>query len=219
MPVIRTESGAQSEFVHLHNTAAANRERIAAEAAASYRRATPISSETRLTTQRLYEEYNPTLVNFLTYLGASADSVQSVANDTFIKIMNKLNQGNSFHQDTEKGWVLEIGKNALIDDFRRDKVHKKHEVSSLEAEEELGHDASSPDFSEDYVEVAVIKNIIAGMPAIYGRTIVLKCLADLSYKEITEFTGLSKEVVSTRLNRARKMFKNEYYKSLKSDAA
>lgn len=122
--------------------------------------------------------------------------------ETFIKVINTLRSGNYNEEGKFLSWVLRIAHNLVIDHFRGLKrmpmVHDTEEYSIFE----------SLPLEESNIEQRIIQSqiedkvrqLIEELPADQREVVILRHYADLSFKEISEITGVS---INTSLGRMR----------------
>ncbi|MBV9714082.1 MAG: sigma-70 family RNA polymerase sigma factor [Solirubrobacterales bacterium] len=138
---------------------------------------------------------------------------EDITQEVFISALRRLRateQPISF-----KPWIYAIAKNACIDEFRR--TGRCSEVS-LDAEgetEALASRLSSPEPTPDMVaesreRLSDLRGALQGLSENQHRILVMRELEGLSYVDIGERLGMSREMVESTLFRARKRLNAEF---------
>ncbi|ARV08602.1 RNA polymerase subunit sigma-24 [Winogradskyella sp. PC-19] len=130
------------------------------------------------------------------------DITEDVFQDTFIKVIRTLKRGKYNEEGKFLPWVMRIAHNLVIDHFRRNKRMPKFDNSgefsifsvlsdsSLNAEKTLIKDQVESD----------VRRIIEELPEDQKQVLVMRMYQDMSFKEISERTGVS---INTALGRMR----------------
>ena len=130
------------------------------------------------------------------------DLSDDIFQDTFIKVIKTL-KSNSYNEEGKfLPWVMRIAHNLIIDHFRRNKkmpLYRETEEfsifsimtdNSLTVENQLITEQVEKD----------LKKLIEELPADQKEVLVMRIYQDLSFKEISELTGVS---INTALGRMR----------------
>ena len=130
------------------------------------------------------------------------DVTEDVFQDTFIKVIRTLKLGKYNEEGKFLPWVMRIAHNLVIDHFRKNnrmpKFDNGHEFnifsvisdSSLNAEKTM----IKTQVEED------VKRLIEELPEDQKQVLVMRMYNDMSFKEISENTGVS---INTALGRMR----------------
>jgi len=130
------------------------------------------------------------------------DITEDVFQDTFIKVIRTLKRGKYNEEGKFLPWVMRIAHNLVIDHFRRNKRMPKFDNSgefsifsvlsdsSLNAEKTLIKDQVESD----------VRRIIEELPEDQKQVLMMRMYQDMSFKEISERTGVS---INTALGRMR----------------
>lgn len=130
------------------------------------------------------------------------DISDDIFQDTFIKVIKTL-KSNSYNEEGKfLPWVMRIAHNLIIDHFRRNK-----KMPMFRETEEFSIFSIMTDHSltienqmiSDQVEKD-LKKIIQELPEDQKEVLVMRIYQDLSFKEISELTGVS---INTALGRMR----------------
>ena len=121
--------------------------------------------------------------------------------DTFLKIIKTIKEGRYSEQGKFLPWAVRVARNLCMDYFRRTRLQISvtlpdgQDISALLGTAELASDA----IERRQVHESVRK-LVEGLPEEQREVIVLRMYADLSFKEISELTGVS---INTALGRMR----------------
>jgi len=130
------------------------------------------------------------------------DVAEDIFQDTFIKVIRTLKKGRYNEEGKFLPWVMRISHNLVIDHFRKNKRMPKFENSGdfnifsvlsdsgLNAEKQIIQDQIEADLQE----------LIKELPADQLEVLVMRIYKDMSFKEISENTGVS---INTALGRMR----------------
>lgn len=130
------------------------------------------------------------------------DVAEDIFQDTFIKVIRTLKKGAYNEEGKFLPWVMRISHNLVIDHFRRNKRMPKFESSGdfnifsvisdsrLDAEKQLIKNQIESDVQE----------LIKELPEDQLEVLVMRIYKDMSFKEISERTGVS---INTALGRMR----------------
>ena len=130
------------------------------------------------------------------------DVTEDVFQDTFIKVIRTLKLGKYNEEGKFLPWVMRIAHNLVIDHFRKNKRMPKFDNTdefnifsvisdaSLNAEKRMVKDQVESD----------IRRLIEELPEDQKQVLIMRMYKDMSFKEISESTGVS---INTALGRMR----------------
>ncbi|ADF52676.1 MAG: RNA polymerase subunit sigma-24 [Zunongwangia sp.] len=130
------------------------------------------------------------------------DIAEDIFQDTFIKVINTLKRGKYNEEGKFLPWVMRIAHNLVIDHFRRNKRMPKFDNSGdfnifsvlsdsgLNAEKQIIKDQIESDLRE----------VIRELPEDQLEVLTMRIYKEMSFKEISERTGVS---INTALGRMR----------------
>ena len=130
------------------------------------------------------------------------DIAEDVFQDTFIKVINTLKRGSYNEEGKFLPWVLRISHNLVIDHFRKNsRMPKFNNTDDFNIFSVLGDSALNAEKSiiKDQVENDV-RRIIEELPEDQKQVILMRIYSDMSFKEISDKTGVS---INTALGRMR----------------
>ena len=130
------------------------------------------------------------------------DIAEDIFQDTFIEVINTLKRGKYNEEGKFLPWVMRIAHNLVIDHFRRNKRMPKFDNSGdfnifsvlsdsgLNAEKQIIKDQIESDLRE----------VIRELPEDQLEVLTMRIYKEMSFKEISERTGVS---INTALGRMR----------------
>ena len=130
------------------------------------------------------------------------DVAEDIFQDTFIKVIRTLKRGKYNEEGKFLPWVMRIAHNLVIDHFRKNNRMPKFENKddfnifsvlsdgSLNAEKQLIKGQVEND----------VRRLIQELPEDQKQVLVMRMYKDMSFKEISEQTGVS---INTALGRMR----------------
>lgn len=130
------------------------------------------------------------------------DVAEDVFQDTFIKVINTLKKGKYNEEGKFLPWVMRIAHNLVIDHFRKNKRMPKFEnngdfnIFSVLSDSELNIEKQ---LIKDQIEFDV-QELIKELPEDQLEVLTMRIYKDMSFKEISERTGVS---INTALGRMR----------------
>ena len=131
---------------------------------------------------------------------------EDVFQDTFFKVIQTLKKGQYNEEGKFLPWVIRIARNLIIDHFRRIKKMPPMPVYINEQGEEVSvfNTLPAPEEGVSGKEVATfkknIRNLISNLPDDQREVVLMRIYYDMSFKEISDFTGVS---INTALGRMR----------------
>lgn len=167
----------------------------------------PVQVESRLLLQQYQQQADPALLQqlFLRYADAlyhfllqqsDAELAQDLSQQAWIQLM--LHAGSYQGQSSVKTWLFSIGRNLLIDEWRRQRPHAAQELL-----DELPDPATKP--LQQLLAAEQSANLdlaIQRLPLLQREALLLQ-LEDFSLAQISDITGVGQETVKTRLRYAR----------------
>ena len=150
----------------------------------------------------LIKRHNQRISSFIYSKVLDRDVTEDIFQDTFIKVIKTLKKGSYSEEGKFLPWVMRIAHNLIIDHFRKNKRMPKFEGSddfnifsvihddNLNAEKQLIKDQIDSDLT----------SLISELPDDQREVLHMRIYKDMSFKEISENTGVS---INTALGRMR----------------
>lgn len=150
----------------------------------------------------LIERHKQKIYSFIYSKVYDRDITEDIFQDTFIKVIKTLKLGKYNEEGKFLPWVMRIAHNLVIDHFRKNNRMPKFDNSgdfsifSVLSDSSLNAEKS---IIKDQVE-ADVRRIIEELPEDQRQVLVMRMYQDMSFKEISERTGVS---INTALGRMR----------------
>lgn len=130
------------------------------------------------------------------------DISNDIFQDTFIKVIRTLKSQSYNEEGKFLPWVMRIAHNLIIDHFRKNKKMplfretEEFSIFSIMSDDSLTIENK---IIQDQVETD-LRKLIEELPADQKEVLVMRMYQDMSFKEISEITGVS---INTALGRMR----------------
>jgi len=130
------------------------------------------------------------------------DITEDIFQDTFIKVIRTLKRGKYNEEGKFLPWVMRIAHNLVIDHFRKNKRMPKFDNSgdfnifSVLSDDDLN---AEKQLIKDQIE-SDVQELIKELPEDQLEVLTMRIYKDMSFKEISERTGVS---INTALGRMR----------------
>lgn len=150
----------------------------------------------------LIKRHQQRLYRFIYSKVQDKDVTEDVFQDTFIKVIRTLKKGNYNEEGKFLPWVMRIAHNLVIDYFRKSKripsFKNKDDFDifsiigdgSLNAEKKMIQEQVYND----------VRELVYSLPEEQKEVLIMRMYRDMSFKEISENTGVS---INTALGRMR----------------
>lgn len=151
----------------------------------------------------LIDKHSRRVRDYIRMMVKDNDVADDIFQETFIKVVNTIDEGRYSDNGKFLSWVLRIAHNKVIDYFRAQKQAPSVSESSS------GYDIlGTMRFAERTVEDQIIaeqidadiKSLVDLLPDEQREVVLLRYFSGLSFKEIAEQTGVS---INTALGRMR----------------
>lgn len=151
---------------------------------------------------KLIKRHESKIYGFIYSKIPDKDITNDIFQDTFIKVIKALKSNSYKEEDKFLAWVMRISHNLVVDHYRKTK-----KMPMFRETEEFSIFSIMPDDCQtienkiisEQVEMD-LKKLIEGLPADQKEVLVMRMYQDMSFKEISESTGVS---INTALGRMR----------------
>ena len=150
----------------------------------------------------LIERHKQRIYSFIYSKIYDRDITEDIFQDTFIKVIKTLKRGKYNEEGKFLPWVMRIAHNLVIDHFRKSNRMPKFDnagefsIFSVLSDSSLNAEKS---IIKDQVE-SDVRRIIEELPEDQKQVLLMRIYQDMSFKEISERTGVS---INTALGRMR----------------
>ena len=150
----------------------------------------------------LIKRHKNKLYGFIISKIRDKDLAEDIFQETFIKVINSLKKGMYNEEGKFLPWVMRIANNLIIDHFRRSKKMRIISQANNFDIFDIIHD-NEKNIEDNLVNHQInkdLKKIIEYLPQDQKEVLKLRYYAGLSFKEISDNTGVS---INTSLGRMR----------------
>ncbi|MBS7231106.1 sigma-70 family RNA polymerase sigma factor [Flavobacterium psychroterrae] len=150
----------------------------------------------------LIKRHESKIYGFIYSKIADRDISNDIFQDTFIKVIKTL-KSNSYNEEGKfLPWVMRISHNLIVDHFRKTKKMPMYrETEEFSIFSIMSDDSLTIENKMIFDQVEVdLKKIIEELPSDQKEVLVMRMYQDMSFKEISELTGVS---INTALGRMR----------------
>ncbi|MGJ8759812.1 MAG: RNA polymerase sigma factor [Polaribacter sp.] len=150
----------------------------------------------------LIKRHQQRLFSFVYSKVHDRDITEDIFQDTFIKVIRTLKKGNYNEEGKFLPWVMRIAHNLVIDHFRKTnrmpsfKNTNEFDIFSVLGDGNLN---AEKQIIKDQIHTDV-RELINELPEEQKEVLVMRMYKDMSFKEISENTGVS---INTALGRMR----------------
>ena len=150
----------------------------------------------------LINRHNQRITSFIYSKVLDRDVTEDIFQDTFIKVIKTLKKGNYSEKGKFLPWVMCISHNLIIDYFRKNKRMPKFEgnddfnIFSVIGDDKLN---AEKQIIKNQID-SDLKYMVEELPDNQKEVLIMRIYKDMSFKEISENTGVS---INTALGRMR----------------
>ena len=151
----------------------------------------------------LLERYKDKVYSYIYFSVRNDELAEDLFQETFVKAIVTIQQGRYTKNGKFISWITRIAHNLVIDFFRQER--NENVVSNDETEVDLFNNIK---LSDDNIETQLVNNqvlsdvrrLVDFLPDNQREVVYMRFYQDLSFKEISEITGVS---INTALGRMR----------------
>ncbi len=150
----------------------------------------------------LVTRHKQRVYNFIFSKVLDRDVTEDIFQDTFIKVINTLKRGKYNEEGKFLPWVMRIAHNLVIDYFRKNnrmptfKNTDEFDIFSILGDGQLN--AENQLIKEQIL--SDVRRLVDDLPEDQKEVLIMRMYKDMSFKEISETTGVS---INTALGRMR----------------
>ncbi|MEZ4971151.1 MAG: sigma-70 family RNA polymerase sigma factor [Flavobacteriaceae bacterium] len=152
--------------------------------------------------EKLIDRHNQRLSSFIYSKVQDREVTEDIFQDTFIKVIRTLKKGSYNEEGKFLPWVMRISHNLIIDYYRKSKRMPRFEgnsefnIFSIISDDQLNAERR---LIKDQIDQDLII-LIKELPKDQMEVLEMRLFKDMSFKEISENTGVS---INTALGRMR----------------
>ena len=151
----------------------------------------------------LINRHQQRVFTYIVLLVKNQELAEDIFQETFIKVIASLKKGKYQEQGIFVSWVVRIAHNLVIDHFRKSKNMRMFSNEDSEMDIFNSQKFSDSTVEEDMVVDQIhtdVRTLVDALPEEQREVVLLRHFGDLSFKEISEQTGVS---INTALGRMR----------------
>lgn len=144
------------------------------------------------------------LYNYIMFMVHDQELANDIFQDTFVKIIIKLQEGQYTDCGKFSYWITRIAHNVIMDLFRTQKNERivepnsENDLSNLSSQEVMELNREMEMVNSQIMQD--VRHMMDNLPAPQREVVFMRMYQDLSFKEIAEITGVS---INTALGRMR----------------
>ena len=144
------------------------------------------------------------LFSYILFVVHDQDVANDIFQETFVKVVMKLQQGRYTPSGKFGAWVMRIAHNVIMDWYRDQRIDRMVEVAKDNDLSNISsHEVLQDSIENDFVRLQVLsdmKKMMNNLPAPQREVVYMRFFQGMSFKEIAETTEVS---INTSLGRMR----------------
>ncbi|MBQ8047873.1 MAG: sigma-70 family RNA polymerase sigma factor [Prevotella sp.] len=144
------------------------------------------------------------LFSYILYVVHDRDTAEDLFQETFFKVITRLQQGRYTTSGKFSAWVMRIAHNVMMDWYREQKADRVVEANETNDLSNLsGSDLLESNIEMEFVNAQVlsdVKRMMNMLPAVQREVVYMRYFQQMSFKEIADATSVS---INTALGRMR----------------
>lgn len=150
----------------------------------------------------LIKRHQQRLFSFIYSKIPDSDITEDIFQDTFIKVIRTLKKGNYNEEGKFLPWVMRIAHNLVIDHFRKsNRMPKFKNTDEFDIFSVLGDGGLNAEKQMIQEQIfSDVRELVNELPEEQKEVLLMRMYKDMSFKEISENTGVS---INTALGRMR----------------
>lgn len=151
----------------------------------------------------LLERVKDDIYSYIFIIARNKELAEDIFQDTFIKIIVRLQEGRYNDNGKFISWAIRIAHNAILDVFRRQKSRDIFDSNYGDDMSRFSQSVFDDSKEHNIISHQVLKDakkLMMELPENQREVVYMRCFQDISFKEIAEITGVS---INTALGRMR----------------
>ena len=151
----------------------------------------------------LLSRYQDRLFSYIMQLIGNLSLADDVFQETFVKAIVTIRQGNYTASGKFGAWLLRIARNLIIDHFRQEKAEGVVSTDDGEVDILNRKELSDCTIEDDIIDLQIrddVRSLVRQLPQQQRQVLVMRFYKGLSFKEIADLTNVS---INTALGRMR----------------
>lgn len=155
------------------------------------------------TIEEAFQAHYHDLIAFLLKQTGSANEAEDIVQETFARLMHR--KVNMAEIKNAKTYLMQVAKNILIDEYRKQNTRKKDSHVSIDGEQEAGltEISTAPHLLDQYERTLdVLKKALAELTPRTREVFMLSRYDGLKYREIAEKLKITSSAVEKHIEKA-----------------
>lgn len=143
------------------------------------------------------------LYAYILFVVHDRDKAEDIFQETFLKVISKLNEGKYVTSGKFSAWIMRIAHNVMMDQYRDVRLQNIVELADDNDLTDVTKEMLDKNVENRYVNEQVFqdaRSIMNMLPPPQREVVFMRFFQDLPFKEIAELTGVS---INTSLGRMR----------------
>ncbi|MBO5624865.1 MAG: sigma-70 family RNA polymerase sigma factor [Prevotella sp.] len=144
------------------------------------------------------------LFSYILFVVRDHDKAEDVFQETFVKVITKLNQRKYTTSGKFSAWLMRIAHNVIMDNYREQRAQniveptQGNDLSNISSKDLLDTNVENRYVNEQVL--SDVKKMMNQLPTTQREVVYMRFYQEMSFKEIAETTGVS---INTSLGRMR----------------
>ena len=144
------------------------------------------------------------LFSYILFVVRDHDKAEDVFQETFVKVITKLNQRKYTTSGKFSAWLMRIAHNVIMDNYREQRAQniveptQGNDLSNISSKDLLDTNVANRYVNEQVL--SDVKKMMNQLPTTQREVVYMRFYQEMSFKEIAETTGVS---INTSLGRMR----------------
>lgn len=151
----------------------------------------------------LLERHQSRLLAYITQLTGNRQQAEDIFQETFVKAIVTIRQGNYVESGKFGAWLTRIARNLFIDQYRQEKAEPTMSTDDTDIDILNRKELSEQTVEDGIVDLQIrddVRRLIRLLPDEQREVLIMRYYRNLSFKEIAELTDVS---INTALGRMR----------------
>jgi RNA polymerase sigma-70 factor (ECF subfamily) len=155
--------------------------------------------------KKLYETYEQPMYRIAYAILHNTTQAEDAVSDAFLKIIKNINKINETDSISTKNYIIKIIKSTSINIYRENKNASENTTELDDTAFQISDENSSAEkILNDFESKAEINDFLSKLSPKDREIIILRCIQELSFREISLKLSISEPTARKRFERARK---------------
>lgn len=150
----------------------------------------------------LYELYEQPMYRIAYAVLHDEGLAEDAVSDAFIRIMHRIGRFGDCKSEKTKAYIVKVIKSTSINIYRKNKRRYSEEVS-------IDNAIQVADKAQEQCDTESVNDILRGLGETDRRIITLRCIEEMSWKEVADKLSLTEANVRKRFERTKKRLKTK----------